>query len=311
MPTSFGFQMPEQEKTDPGFVGTWRFYDRSSDDASLVVRHEELPRLKQQGRDYAADFTLVIGDDGWFKLTDFSGFERNNLSDNGDGSVAMNVGGEASTATIADGFLVLRAPDSVTRYEKTSDVGDPMAKDAEDIPAVVVRKLEGDYFPDRYEVRTDSGDTMECEYIGFEDLAPGTGVVLSKWGRGWMIELPFSWGSADDKPEEHLYDTKDGVTLDDPDVRLAGGRIWSFAYTLANPTEKDAEFDPSLFVLRRSDGTEIPTMARAVSKDRVSAGTRYFRVSINIGKADAVKLGEEVSLWYDGVFLATVTAREF
>ena len=160
-------------------------------------------------------------------------------------------------------------------------------------------------------MRTDSGDTMECEYIGFEDLEPGTQVVLSKRGRGWMIELPFKWGSAKDEPQEHLYTTKDGVTLDDLDVRLAGGRIWSFAYTLANPTAKDAAFDPSLFVLKRADGTEIPTMARAVSKDQVSAGTTYFRISINIGKADAVSLGEEVSFWYDGVFLGTVTAREF
>ena len=267
-----------------------------------------------QGQDYAADYTLSIGDDGWFKATDFYGFERNNWTDNGDGTGTLSVDGETCRISAEGGFLLLTAPDSVTRYERTAEVGNPMEKDAEDMSGVVLEKCAGDFGFDRYLVQAEDGETYECEYIGFEELKPGTEVTMEKWGRDWMIEpkdegFSFGQGSAETPPP--LYTTKDGITLDDLSVQLAGGKVWSFSFTLTNPTEKDAEFDPSLFTLKRADGTELKTMAPYVSKDQVHAGTTYFRISISIGRADAVQLGEEISFWYDGSCLGTVTAEEF
>ena len=309
----FSYQMPEQKPGDPRLVGEWRFYDRDSADAALVIAHGDLPKLKEQGKDYAADFTLSIGEDGWFKATDFYGFERNNWTDNGDGTGTLSVDGKSCRISVEDGYLLLTAPDSVTRYERTAETGDPMAEDAEDMSGVVVIKLKNDSSPDRYLVLAEDDELYECEYIGFEDLAPGCKVTMEKWGRDWMIE-PADDGPASAPAAETpapLYTTKDGITLDDLSVQLAGGKVWSFSCTLTNPTAKDAELDPSLFVLRRADGTELKTMAPYVSKDRVSAGTTYFRTSITIGKAEAVQMGEEISFWYDGTFLGTATAREF
>ena len=310
-----GYEPPEQKHGDPRLVGEWRFYDRESDDPQLRVAHEDLPKLKQQGKDYAADCTLSIGDDGWFKATDFYGFERNNWTDNGDGTGTLFVDGETCQISAEDGFLLLTASDSVTRYERTAELGDPMAEDEEDMLGFVLEKLAGDHFPRLYLVLAVNGETYQCQHYGFEELEPGTEVRLSPLGKSWRIEpaddgLGFSSGPAAETPPP-LYTTADGITLDDPVVRLAGGRLWSFAYTLANPTDKDAEFDPSLFVLKRADGTELRTMAGYVSRDQVQAGTTYYRVSITIGKADAVRLGEEISFWYDGTFLGTVTASEF
>jgi hypothetical protein len=307
----FDDQTPAQD--DARLVGEWRFYDRDSGDPALRVAHEDLPKLKARGQDYAADYTLSIGDNGWFKATDFYGFERNNWTDNGDGTASLTVNGEACRISAADGFLLLTAPDSVTRYERTAELGDPMAEDAADMSGVVAEKLEGDFGFDRYLVLAEDNALYECEYIGFEELAPGTAVTMEKWGRDWMIKPAdngFSSAPAAETPAP-LYTTKDGVTLDDLSVQLAGGKVWSFSYTLANPTEKDAEFDPSLFTLKRADGTELVTLAPYVSRDQVHAGTTYFRISITIGRAETVKLGEEISFWYDGNFLGTVTAKEF
>lgn len=306
-----GAQMPEQKPGDPRLVGEWRFYDRDSADPALRIAHEELEKLLEQGRDYAGAYTLSIGDDGWFKATDFTGFERNNWTDNGDGTGTLTLNGESCRISAEDGFLLLSAPDSVTRYERTAELGSPMAKDEEDRKGVVVEKLEGDSFPDRYLVRAEDGALYECEYIGFEELEPGTEVTVSKWGRDWMAEPSSGWGPAPAETEPPLFTTAEGITLDDLSVQLAGGSVWSFSCTLTNPTGKDAEFDPSLFTLKHADGTELKTMAPYVSGDLLRAGTTYYRISITIGKADAVELGEEISFWYDGTFLRTVTAKEF
>ena len=310
-----GYQKPEEKPRDPRFVGEWRFYDRASDDPSLVVLHEDLPKLRQQGKDYAGDYTLSIGDDGWFKCTDFYGFERNNWTDNGDGTASLNVEGKACTLSAADGYLLLTSPDSVTRYERTAELGDPMAEDGEDRTGLVLERLDGDHFPVRYRVQADDGEIYECKYYDFGELEPGTEVTISAMGKSWRIEpvdsgFAFGHGTVE-TPAAALYTTADGITVDDLSVQLAGGKVWSFSYTLANPTAKDAEFDPSLFVLTRADGTELKTMAPYVSKDTVKAGTTYFRISINIGKADALKLGDEISFAYDGTSLGSVTAEEF
>ena len=311
---SFDYQKPEQQSSDSRLVGDWRFYAMDSDDASLRVRHEDLPELLKKGMDYAGDYTLSLDSDGWYKFCDFYGFERGIWTDTGSDTGSIVVNGDKCLLSIEDGMLVLESPDCVIRYERTSDVGSAMVDDDEEISGVVLEKLAGDYFPDRYRVQGEDGEIYECEYIGFEDMEPGTAVTISKWGKDWMAEpvddgFPFS--SKDEEPKQHLYTSESGITVDDLDVRLAGGKIWSFAYTLANPTDKDAEFDPSLFVLKGADGKEIPTRAKSVSKDQVSAGTTYFRISISIGTADALKLGDVVSFYYDGVFLDKVTAKEF
>ena len=64
----------------------------------------------------------------------------------------------------------------------------------EDLRGVIVMKLEGNAFPDRYLVQGDDGNSYEGEYLfGFEDLAPGTAVKLS-WRNGdWSIDLEDPW----------------------------------------------------------------------------------------------------------------------
>jgi len=66
--------------------------------------------------------------------------------------------------------------------------------DPEDVRGVIIEKLAGDYFPDRYQVQGDDGEVYEGEYFfGFEDLKPGTKVILS-WRHGkWSIDLEDPW----------------------------------------------------------------------------------------------------------------------
>ena len=64
---------------------------------------------------------------------------------------------------------------------------------------------------------------------------------------------------------EGVYTTADGIVIDELSVRLAGGRTWSFGYALRNPRGETMFFDPSLFVLKTADGTEIKTAAALVS----------------------------------------------
>ena len=64
----------------------------------------------------------------------------------------------------------------------------------EDVHGVIVEKLEGDYFPDRYLVLGEDGELYEGEYFfGFEDLKPGTEVIVSKSGHDWRIEPEDPW----------------------------------------------------------------------------------------------------------------------
>ncbi len=435
----YSYQMPEQVKSGSLLVGEWRFYSRESDDAEQNVPHEKLPALKEQGRDYADAETLHIGDDGWFKITNFNGFESNTWTDNGDDTGSCSINGKDCTAAIEDGLLVLRAPDSVTRYEKILTLGttgyaviipadytagevtaedrqedqigyyrsdrhlmdfdvyqfaaggqslaDYAAAEAreygtdtveylevnglalalyyseesdagksyrvanylftagddfgelcfwldgddaealteqiitsicktkqapEDIHGVITEKLPGD-FPDQYRVRADDGTLFEAEYIGFQDLEPGVRVTLSqRGGRRWSIETEEIRPSQDSaqKNPEGVYTTADGIVIDELSVRLAGGRTWSFGYALHNPRGETMVFDPSLFVLKTADGTEIKTAASLVSPDEIWANN-VTRTSVTIMSPELVRLGDAISFWYNGVFLETVIAQEF
>ena len=435
----YGYHMPEQVKSDSLLVGEWRFYSSESGDPEQNIPHEKLPELKEQGRDYAGDWTLQIGDDGWFKITDFNGFEQNTWTDTGDSRGKLNANGQDCTISIEDGLLVLRASDSVTRYEKTVAVGttgclvavpadyaegevteaekkddqiayyrsekhlmdfdvyqfpaegqtlaDYAAKEAkeygadevknieingvplalyyseekydgtsyrvanylfaagedfgelsfwldgedaealseqiisslsmkklpqEDLYGEILKKLPGDFI-DVYQVRVDDGTLYEAEYIGFEDLEPGTAVILSQWGgRDWTIELKDASSRPHSKPQipAGVYTTADGIVIDELSVHLAGGQTWGFGYALHNPGDKTVYFDPSPFVLKTADGTEIKTAASYVSADEVWAGN-VTRVSTTIMSPELVHLGDEISFWYDGSFLGTVIAQEF
>ena len=162
-------------------------------------------------------------------------------------------------------------------------------------------------------MRGDDGKDYEAEYFGFEDLEPGTGVTLSRWGdRDWMIELEDDWSLFDGEPDvlAGVYTTKDGLVLDELSVRLAGGRVWSFGYAVHNPNGSTMYFDPAPFVLKTADGAEINTAAPHVPADEVWA-ENVTRVSTTIMSPELVHLGDEISFWYDGTFLGTVTAREF
>ena len=127
-----------------------------------------------------------------------------------------------------------------------------------------------------------------------------------------MIELKEDRGQTDSKPEipKGVYTTADGIVIDELSVRLAGGRIWSFGYAIHNPNDKTMYFDPSPFVLKTADGTEIKTAAPYVSADEVWANN-VTRVSATIMSPELVNLGDEISFWYDGTFLGTVIAQEF
>lgn len=433
----YSYQMPEQEEINSLLVGQWRFYSRESSDPTASVAHEALAERKAQGEDYANDCTLSIEADGWFKITDFTGFEQNNWTYNGNNTGSLNMNGESCTLSIEDGLLALRAPNSVTRYEKTAPIGTtgyfvvipadyvqgevtererqddmvayyrsdahlmdfdvyqfaaegrnlaeyataeaeeygaagieeikvndiPLAlyyseeqyddsvyrvanylftagddfgelafwldgEDAEaltaqiigslfekreqqDVHGIVLEKLPSDFI-DRYSVRGDDGELYEGEYIGFEDLEPGDEVTLSRRGSDWRIEKEDDWSWPHNEPKipEGVYTTTDGIVIDELSVRLAGGRSWSFGYALHNPKDETMYFDPSPFVLKTADGTEIKTAAPYVSKDEIWANN-VTRVSVTIMSPELVNLGDEISFWYDGTFLGTVTAQEF
>jgi hypothetical protein len=68
--------------------------------------------------------------------------------------------------------------------------------DPEDVNGMIVMKLEGEYFSDRYQVLGEDGEMYEGEYLfGFEDLEPGTAVILS-WRNGkWSIEREDPWAA--------------------------------------------------------------------------------------------------------------------
>lgn len=433
--TEYSYHMPEQEKSDSLLAGQWRFYSRESSDGD--VPHEALAELKEQGLDYAGEWTISIQDDGWFKINDFNGFEQNNWTDAGNDTGSLNLNGENCTFSIKNGLLVLRAPDSVTRYEKIVPIGttgyyvvvpadyvegavtererqDDMVayyrseahlmdfdvyqfaaegrslaeyaadeaeeygaagiedvtvnsislalyksveqyddsffrvanylfeagddfgelsfwldgEDAEalagqiigslfekqeqkDIRGMVVEKLPSDFI-DRYSVRGYDGELYEGEYIGFEALDPGAEVTLSRRGSDWWIEKEDDWSWSHDEPAlpEGVYTTADGIVIDELSVRLAGGRIWSFGYALHNPNNETMYFDPSPFVLKTADGTEIRTAAPYVSADEIWANN-VTRVSTTIMSPELVNLGDEISFWYNGTFLGTVISQEF
>ena len=433
----YSYKPPEQEKIDSVLVGEWRFYSMEGGDPARNVAHEALPALLDQGLDYAGVCTLSIGADGWYKISDFSGFEQNLWAYNGDNTGVIDVNGEACTLSVEDGLLALRAPGGVTLYEKTAPIGTtgfqvvipadyaegavtererqddmvayyrsdsrlmdfdvyqfadegraldeyaaleaeeygaagienveingiPLAlyyseeqyddgvyrvanylfdagddfgelsfwmdgDDAEvlaaqivgslfkkqvqeDIHGFVVEKLPSDFI-DRYSVRGDDGALYEGEYIGFEKLEAGAEVTLSKRGMDWSIDPVDQRPSFSDAPTTPagVYTTADGIVIDELSVRLAGGRTWSFGYTLHNPRGETMVFDPSLFVLKTADGTEIKTAAPLVSPDEVWANN-VTRTSVTIMCPELVRLGDAISFWYNGVFLETVIAQEF
>ena len=319
--------MPKEETIVSPLVGEWRFYSMESGDPDQNIPHAALPRLRDEGRDYAGKYTLTFMDDGWFKFCNFYGFEQNNWTDGKDGAVTVYADGKSWDCTIEDGLLVLRSGDNVMRYERTVPIGstgyyvavpadyvpgevteedrrDDMvacyrsdkhlmdfdiyqfAKDGrileeyaekeakefgadwidtvvfngvplvfyisqeqydgaeyrvanflfdagndfgeivfwldgpndgeeaaelteqilssifyrkpdpEDVNGMIVMKLEGESFPDRYQVLGEDGEMYEGEYLfGFEDLEPGTAVILS-WRNGkWSIELEDPWAT--------------------------------------------------------------------------------------------------------------------
>ena len=69
-------------------------------------------------------------------------------------------------------------------------------------------------------------------------------------------------------------------------------------------------FDPSLFVLKTADGTEIKTAAALVSSDEIWPNN-VTRASVTIMSPELVRLGDAISFWYNGAFLETVIAQEF
>ena len=319
--------MPKEETIVSPLVGEWRFYSMESGDPDQNIPHAALPRLRDEGRDYAGKYTLTFMDDGWFKFCNFYGFEQNNWTDGKDGAVTVYADGKSWDCTIEDGLLVLRSGDNVMRYERTVPIGstgyyvavpadyvpgevteedrrDDMvayyrsdkhlmdfdiyqfAKDGrileeyaekeakefgadwidtvvfngvplvfyisqeqydgaeyrvanflfdagndfgeivfwldgpndgeeaaelteqilssifyrkpdpEDVNGMIVMKLEGESFPDRYQVLGEDGEMYEGEYLfGFEDLEPGPAVILS-WRNGkWSIELEDPWAT--------------------------------------------------------------------------------------------------------------------
>ena len=427
-------------KAASALVGEWIFYSRESDDPERNVPHEALSALREQGRDYAKEETLCIEADGWFKQTDFNGFERNCWTDLGDGTGSLVVNGETALLSVEDGLLVLRTSGSLTRYEraKTAEIklgttgyviaipveyregevtdreraddqiayyfsdehlmdfdvyqfstegrtleeyaaaeaaeygadevesfevnGITLARyyseeaweggvyrvanvlftavdsfaelsfwldgdDAEeladaivqslerrledDMPGVVLEKCEGDYFLDRYLVRGETGEVFEAEYFGFEELAPGDEVEISQRGaQDFSISKPFRWPSS--KPAATpapLYATADGVAIREVKVDRSG-KYWFFQYTLYNTTDADKSFDPSPFVLRAADGTELKTAIALLSPDEVWANNRTS-VSVGILDGDRIQPGDEIEVWYGGTYLETVTASEF
>ena len=69
-------------------------------------------------------------------------------------------------------------------------------------------------------------------------------------------------------------------------------------------------FDPSLFVLKTADGTEIKTAAALVSPDEIWPNN-VTRASVTIMSPELVRLGDAISFWYNGAFLETAIAQEF
>lgn len=115
--------MPKEETIVSPLVGEWRFYSMESGDPDQNIPHAALPRLRDEGRDYAGKYTLTFMDDGWFKFCNFYGFEQNNWTDGKDGAVTVYADGKSWDCTIEDGLLVLRSGDNVMRYERTVPIG--------------------------------------------------------------------------------------------------------------------------------------------------------------------------------------------
>ena len=90
------------------------------------------------------------------------------------------------------------------------------APEPEDVHGVIVEKLKGYSYPDRYLVRGNDGELYEAEYFfGFEDLAPGTEVILSVRGSGWEIELEDPWAAFD-------FGSTDVTEMTEPVLTSAG-----------------------------------------------------------------------------------------
>ena len=180
------------------------------------------------------------------------------------------------------------------------------------VSATVIEKTSDSSFPDLYLVRTEDGEELECEYIGMDELQPGQEVEIYAWGpEDWMIELTDSWADWEPEPAETPapdYVTENGITVSELKVRRAG-TIWNFGYYLYNPADETQYFDPSGFVLKAADGTEITTAAKYVSEDEVWADN-ITTVSLGILDQDAISPGDEISVYYNGTLLGTVTATE-
>ena len=216
---------------------------------------------------------------------------------------------ESINNEIAEDFNTEQA---ATEDESTNEYVDiAIGTTGYDMIGKVVDKLPEDEYYNHYNVKGDNDEIYICNYNGEGELEEGTWVYMYMVDDGmYNIEVAYDIKDAASQTGEVIYTNENGVEVKDLAVVLVGD-TYNFQIIFANPTSSDQKFDLTKLKVENYDGTEINVFAVNETPKTVGAGLEYSQNAYTISAPGNLSLGDEVSFYYDGVFIYKSVVTEF
>ena len=207
----------------------------------------------------------------------------------------------------------LDASAKTERHSYTMDVGN--LKNGDEVSVYYDDKYVTSIFVKGGPVST-MDDTEEIEnYFAGVDLDEYTRMVMEKAREAEEknpVVLEKKDSSKDVNPvESGLFITSDKVEC--RSLKLScHGNVFSFGMELYNDTGSDKTFDQTKFVIEKGEGVYVnPFVFEEVREPEVVKGdTKRLWMAYTIYNPKDLKIGDEVSVYYDGVFITKLTVEK-
>lgn len=160
------------------------------------------------------------------------------------------------------------------------------------------------------------GDNDELEnLLGGIDIEEYTKMIMEQAKEGekkFPVKLDKKESSKDVNPVEGgLFITADEIECRSMKLSRPGD-VFSFGVELYNNTDSDRTFDQTKFVIEKENGEFLNPFVFEQVRDpeTVRADLKRLWVAYTIYDPKGLKEGDKVSVYYDGVFITTLTAEK-